>query len=189
MQLIAGRTAQQYNQRKQGKGAYCEDRYHATAIQTDEHLIRCLVYIDLNIVRAGAVKHPSEWYGSGYREIQMSPIRKAIINIEQLVNLCNLEQVEEFRANHKRWVEDKLQDKILKREAFWSESVAVGTKSFLEHTQIELGILAKGRTCRTVEDTYQLKEDNAEYHFKPKKVRLRHENGYFWNENSGVSAT
>lgn len=47
MQLIAGRTAQEYNQRKGRQGAFWEDRYHATAIALDEHLHRCLVYIDL----------------------------------------------------------------------------------------------------------------------------------------------
>ena len=52
MQLIAGRTAQEYNQRKNRHGAFWEDRYHATAIQADEHLHRCLIYIDLNMVRA-----------------------------------------------------------------------------------------------------------------------------------------
>jgi REP element-mobilizing transposase RayT len=43
MQLIAGRTAQEYNQRKDRQGAFWEDRYHATAIEADEHLHRCLV--------------------------------------------------------------------------------------------------------------------------------------------------
>jgi len=38
MQLIAGRTAQQYNQRKRRQGAFWEDRYHATAIEANEHL-------------------------------------------------------------------------------------------------------------------------------------------------------
>ena len=52
MQLIAGRTAQEYNQRKGRQGAFWEDRYHATAIETDAHLHRCLVYIDLNMIRA-----------------------------------------------------------------------------------------------------------------------------------------
>jgi hypothetical protein len=33
MQLIAGRTAQEYNQRKARGGAFWEDRYHATAIE------------------------------------------------------------------------------------------------------------------------------------------------------------
>jgi putative transposase len=39
--LIAGRTAQEYNRRKHRKGAYWEDRYHSTAIETGEHLRRC----------------------------------------------------------------------------------------------------------------------------------------------------
>jgi len=52
MQLIAGRTAQEYNQRKGRRGAFWEDRYHATAIEADVHLHRFLAYIDLNMVRA-----------------------------------------------------------------------------------------------------------------------------------------
>ena len=61
MQLIAARTGQEYNIRKQRKGAFWEDRYHATAIEQKSHLIRCLVYIDLNMIRAGVVDHPQLW--------------------------------------------------------------------------------------------------------------------------------
>jgi putative transposase len=43
MQLVAGRTAQEYNQRKDRQGAFWEDRYHAIAIEADEHLHRCLI--------------------------------------------------------------------------------------------------------------------------------------------------
>jgi len=48
IQLIAGRTGQEFNKRKSRKGAYWEDRYHATAIEADKHLFQCLVYIDLH---------------------------------------------------------------------------------------------------------------------------------------------
>jgi putative transposase len=51
IQLIAGRTGQEYNLRKKRKGAYWEDRYHATAVETDSHLIQCLVYVDLHPVK------------------------------------------------------------------------------------------------------------------------------------------
>ena len=68
MQLTAGKTAQEYNQRKGRKGAFWEDRYHATAVDTEGYLSRCMVYIDLNMVRAGVVKHPSEWSMSGYHD-------------------------------------------------------------------------------------------------------------------------
>ena len=70
IKLISGRTGQEYNQRKNRKGAFWEDCYHATAVESGEHLFQCLVYIDLNMVRAGIVEHPSEWLFCGYNEIQ-----------------------------------------------------------------------------------------------------------------------
>jgi len=51
MQLVAGRTGQEYNQRKNRKGAYWEDRYHATAVESGDHLARCMVYIDIHPVK------------------------------------------------------------------------------------------------------------------------------------------
>ena len=56
MQLIAGRTGQDYNRRKRRNGAFWEDRYHATAVEKEQHLIQCMIYIDLNMVRAGVVR-------------------------------------------------------------------------------------------------------------------------------------
>jgi REP element-mobilizing transposase RayT len=60
IQLIAGRIGQEYNQRKKRKGAFWEDRYHATAVQNNKHLIQCINYIDMNMVRAGVVVHPDQ---------------------------------------------------------------------------------------------------------------------------------
>jgi putative transposase len=61
IQLIAGRAAQDYNRRKARLGAFWEDRYHTTAIESGTHLHRCVVYIDFNMVRAGGGNSP----GSG----------------------------------------------------------------------------------------------------------------------------
>ncbi len=70
VKLVAGRTGQEYNLRKSRKGAFWEDRYHATAVESEQHLLRCLVYIDLNMVRTSVVSHPSEWLFVGNNEIQ-----------------------------------------------------------------------------------------------------------------------
>ena len=51
IQLTAGRTGQEYNQRKKRKGAFWEDRYHATAVDGNEHLIHCMVYMDIHPVK------------------------------------------------------------------------------------------------------------------------------------------
>jgi putative transposase len=42
--LIVGRTAREYYQRKNRKGAFREDRYHSTAMETGEHLLQCKDY-------------------------------------------------------------------------------------------------------------------------------------------------
>ena len=39
IQLVVGRTGQEYNQRKKRKGAFWEDRYHATSVEKGEHLL------------------------------------------------------------------------------------------------------------------------------------------------------
>jgi hypothetical protein len=44
MQLIAGRTGQEYNQRKNRKGAFWEDRYQARAVEAESHLSQCMVF-------------------------------------------------------------------------------------------------------------------------------------------------
>ena len=87
IQLIAGRTGQEYNLRKKRKGAYWKDRYHATTVETDAHLIQCLVYMDMNMVRAGAVGHPAEWPHCGYSEILNPRKRYALIDYEGLKTL------------------------------------------------------------------------------------------------------
>ena len=62
------------------RGAHGEDRYHAAAVESGEHLARCMVYVDTNMVRAGAVSHPSMWLFSGYNENQ-EPRRKNVMPI------------------------------------------------------------------------------------------------------------
>ncbi len=70
--LIAGRTGQAYNERRGRRGAFWEDRYHATAVDSGVYLARCVVYVDLNMVRAGAVSHPRDWRWCGYHELSGS---------------------------------------------------------------------------------------------------------------------
>lgn len=130
MQLISGRVAQEYNQRKARKGAFWEDRYFATAVSTDHHLAHCLVYIDLNMVRAGVVRHPEQWRDSGYLEIQTPPTRYRIIDVEALCYVTGFAKAETFRRHHRRWVLEALRSGELKRQPRWTEDVAVGPDSF-----------------------------------------------------------
>ena len=130
MQLIAGRTGQGYIERNGRHGAFWEDRYHATAIETDEPLHRCIVYIDLNMVRAGVVRHPVKWATSSYHEIQQPPKRYAVIDLPGLVALCGFSKLADFQQAHRQWVETALEGGSAVRETQWSEAVAVGSLAF-----------------------------------------------------------
>ena len=163
MGLIAGRTAQQYNQRKKRKGAFWQDRYHATAIETGEHLLRCLVYIDLNMVRAGVVDHPSQWPHGGYTEIQVPRRKNTIISYERLRELAGFEDYQSFVSAHRKWVQAALGKIDAKRESRWTESIAVGSSPFIERIKNAMGAMARGRSVHPDEGAFELREAQPAY--------------------------
>lgn len=163
MQLIAGRTAQEYNQRKHRRCAYWEDRYHATAIDTELYLARCMVYIDMNMVRAGVVKHPCEWDVCGYNEIQYPPKRYLVIDQDKLIELFAASDFPEFQQHHRYWLTDVLSGQSQQREQMWSSSIAVGTDDFVERIKARLGIRARYRKVDETEGVHILREPATAY--------------------------
>jgi len=163
MQLVAGRTGQQYNQRRNRKGAFWEDRYHATAVETNEHLIQCLVYMDLNMVRAGAVSHPSEWKESGYREIQQPRQRYTLVDHRCLIDLLRIPSMDILQSSHRGWVEEDLRVERRARDSRCSESIAVGNKLFVAMVKKQLGMRAKGRRITESAGECQLRETQSPY--------------------------
>ena len=163
IQLIAGRSGQEYNQRKKRNGAFWEDRYHATAVQSNEHLITCIAYIDLNMVRAGVVTHPQQWIHSGYNQIQRPLQRYATIDFKSLMGLLQIQTQADLKAAHRKWIETALKKSKMVRESKWTQSIAVGDKPFVEQVKERLGIRAKGRKIHESGDGYQLSERQALY--------------------------
>jgi REP element-mobilizing transposase RayT len=184
MPLIAGRTAQEFNQRKQRKGAFWEDRYHATAIQTDEALSRCLAYIDLNMVRAGVVKHPGEWQESGYYEIQNPPRRYGIVNVPALMELLGLDELKKLQEARAQWVESQFNN-ASQGDSSWTESIAAGDQGFVEAVKEQLGMTAKAREVVRQSRGFVLKETTTPYmtSFDSKKGLLREDNSVYLNES------
>ena len=185
IKLIAARTGQEYNQRKNRKGAFWEDRYHATAIESGEHLFQCLVYIDLNMVRAGVVAHPTEWPFCGYNEIQKPRRKNILIDYERLRKLLDFDTYDRVISYHKKWVEDYLGKGKNIRDEKWTKSIAVGNRSFIEKVKSLMGAQAIGRKRTEAGESYQLREPGVLYrsHLGAKKSDIGSENIYFWNVN------
>ncbi len=184
IQLIAGRTGQEYNQRKGRKGAFWEDRYHATAVAFDEHLFKCMVYIDMNMVRAGVVRHPAEWPFCGYNEIQTPRQRYSLIDYYRLIPLLQMKDIGELQESCRKRVEENLATRDQSRDSKWTESIAVGSKVFIEATIKRLGIKAKGRKIVGSNKSYELREPAVPYggNFSPENGRLRLQNTYYWDD-------
>lgn len=165
MQCVAGEFARSYNRRKGRSGAYWGDRYHATLIENGRHLSNCLVYIDLNMVRAGAVAHPNEWEWCGFHELTGSRQRYRLIDDDRLFAALGPVTDPSTFADHYRGVIDSTLDrKKLRREPVWTESLAVGSQEFVESVlpMIHHRPHVQATESDDVRDTWVLREEPAE---------------------------
>ena len=183
MQLVAGRMGQEYNQRKGRKGAFWEDRYHATAIESGRHLSRCLVYIDTNMVRAGVVSHPSMWSFCGYNEIQEPRRKNVLIDYKRLQELLGAASYDQLKKTHQDWIAEYCGGAEKSRKDDWTASIAVGGKGFVERVKEHLGFRAKGREVVEDGEGCRVREGTAFYSsfLGAEKEEIGSENTYHWS--------
>ncbi len=170
MQLIEGRTGQEYNKRKGRRGAFWEDRYHATAVSSDHHLAACMRYIDLNMVRAGVVRHPEEWPESGFCAIQQPRQRYRTIDIPELMQLFQCRELTALQALLRAQVDAALEGgRLLQREPSWTEALAIGGKEYVETFRTALDTNAGRRSVVVTEhggSTYHALREVADHSYE-----------------------
>ena len=163
MQLVAGRVAQSYNYRKSRKGAFWEDRYHATAVATDHPFAKCLTYIDLNMVRAGVIEGPADWPESGYAELMLTKQRYNILDLDELGWILEVNDRTEIHQLRGHWIEEALRHNSLERHSCWSESLAVGSEGFVGKVKLALEHQGRKRTILESPEGYVLREVESNY--------------------------
>jgi putative transposase len=148
-----------------------------------------MIYIDMNMVRAGVVKHPAEWPYSGYNEIQAPRGRYALLDYEGLGELLNIKAMDDLAAAYRGWIEDVLVRGDRGRDRRWTESVAVGSETFVKATKDKLGHAGNGRRVIGAEGSYELRESPAPYrtNLGHENDGLRLQNVYSWNGTKGGS--
>jgi putative transposase len=128
LQYLHGSVARKYNIAKCREGAFWSNRFYATRIQPGGHLGRCLFYIDLNMARAGVVKHPLAWKHAGIHELLGDKQRYRAINKNRLLRALGF-KLSEY-AKFKDWYIATLNTKLAcisqERQAYWGEVIAVG---------------------------------------------------------------
>ncbi len=66
MKVVGSRYAQYINLKYKRTGTLWEGRHRSSLVQSDQYLLRCMRYIELNPVRAGMVNRPEEYRWSSY---------------------------------------------------------------------------------------------------------------------------
>jgi putative transposase len=67
MQAVGRSYVRYFNLRHQRTGTLWEGRYRSNLIESERYLLACMVYIDLNPVRAGMVQEPADYKWSSHR--------------------------------------------------------------------------------------------------------------------------
>ena len=106
--------------------------------------------------------HPSEWMSCGYSEIHKPRERYSIIDHRVLMDLVGIGSIDALRRSHEAWVEEALARSELGRESKWTESVAVGSREFVERIEGKLRVRAKGRRIFGTDEEAVLREPQAD---------------------------
>jgi len=95
-----------------------------------------------------------------------------------------MKDIGELQESCRERVEEDLATRNQSRDSRWTESIAVGSKVFIEATIKRLGIKAKGRKIVGSNKSYELREPAFPYggNFTPENGLLRLQNTYFWND-------
>jgi hypothetical protein len=73
---------------------FSKDRESWISWLFDEHFIKCPVYIDLKMVRAGVVTHQEKCSHGGHQETLQPPKRYKIIDTSSLMEIVGVQDIE-----------------------------------------------------------------------------------------------
>jgi putative transposase len=139
MQLASATVARHWNRLKGHEGSFWEHPFKCTMVQSGQHLLNCMRYVSLNMVRAGVVAHPSEWRWCGDDELMGRRSRYRILNADRMLESLDLPSMAAFQKVYTEGIDERLARRQLDREAVWTEALAVGEKTFVEHAAKSIG--------------------------------------------------
>src|ERR1041385_1385708 len=127
------------------------------------YLWQCLCYIELNMVRCGVVKHPREWEWVGYHEIMGHRQRYRLLDLDRLCWRLRANSVDEVQMNLDASLTERLSQDAVKREGHWTESLAVGSRRFVERIEPRIRSRLEMEVLPVVENIWELREGTSPY--------------------------
>ncbi len=94
------------------------------------------------------------------------------------MELLGFENYDDLKDAHYKWVNSAMPTDNRGKENKWTQSIAVGSKTFIEKMKEALGFSAKGRKMICADDTYELREVLSPY---GKANNLDFGNTFLWD--------
>jgi putative transposase len=139
MQLASATVARHWNRLKKHEGSFWEHPFQCTIVQNGQHLLNCMRYVSLNMVRAGVVGHPSEWRWCGDDELTGRRSRYRLLAVERMLDSLELPSMAAFERLYREGINEHLARRQLARDAVWTEALAVGDQAFVERVARSIG--------------------------------------------------
>jgi putative transposase len=111
-----------------------------------------------------------------------------MIDYSGLRDTLGFRSFQDLVASYRKWIEASLEKDNI-RDAKWTESIAVGTESFVRSTKTILGIKAKGRKVVGGHGSCSLRESASPYrgNLTGENAAVKPQNEYFWKDVIGIS--
>jgi putative transposase len=163
MQKLEGEFAEWYNLRKRRSGAYWGDRYHCTMVEGSTYAWNCMKYIDMNMVRAGVVNHPSRWRWCGYDELSGKRQRYRLIDRDCVVKWQGNMKWESFAEAYSSAIDEEIARRNFQRNPIWTESIAVGSRSFIQAIRDQISNRVRLEQEETEDGLWVIREEPVVY--------------------------
>ncbi len=79
------------------------------------------------------------------------------------MDLLGLENYDDLKDAHAKWVDSTIQTNQSDKEKKWTQSLAVGSKTYIEEMKGALGFRVTGRKIICADDTFELRETITPY--------------------------
>lgn len=134
MQMLGRYYVQYFNHQYKRTGTLWEGRYKATVLDSEQYLLTCSRYIELNPVRAGMVEHPSDYPWSSYHANALG-IKSSLIREHSVYTALGTDAAER-RLAYGALFENQVPDKTIEEiRAATNKAWVLGNERFLQ--QIE----------------------------------------------------
>ena len=137
MQYVNGNFAKAYNKCHGRTGRFWGGRFRSTVIESETQFFNTLIYIELNMLRCGAVDEPENWQWSSYRAHALG-IDDPVLDLHELY-LALGDTPKQRQANYRAMVARRIEEKGLRREPVFTSGVILGSKTFVESLLEEYG--------------------------------------------------